>query len=232
MAWALDAAATPQVAISGTIVTIPLTIGGGANRAVIVGGGIPAGVNVTGATFNGVSVTAVPNPASGTHEARLFLMLEASLPGAGTYDVVITVSGALNSSTPLIGHAACFTGLAQVAAESSFWESYGSVSSISDNVTPTTDGALIVALLNVLDPRTITPTGGQGAAISTLDGTSSHQRSRLYAWTGPTPAALLSSSFTLSSASATNAQHVAAFGIAAGAPPAADPFITVVFRAA
>lgn len=212
MAWTLDSASTPVAATSGTTVTVSHTLGSGSNRIVIAGGCTPAN-NVTGATYNGVAMTAVANPASGTHEARFFYMLESQLPAAGTYNMVVTIS-AINASNPGIGHCASFTGVDQNAAQSSFGHSYGSVTTITDDVTPTTDAALIVALLSVLDPRTVTATGGQGAAISTLDGTSSLQRSRMYAWTGPTPAALLSSSFTLSSASATNAQHVAAFGIA------------------
>lgn len=210
MAWALDAAATPVLATTGTTVTVSHTLGGGSNRIVIAGGG-ETGRNVTGATYNGVAMTAVSNPAAGAMEARLFYMLESQLPAAGTYNMVLTFDGTLARG---IAHCASFTGVAQVAFQSSAGQTYGNVSSISDSVTPTSDAALLVALLAVGDPRTITPTGGQGTAISILDGTASLSRHRLYAWSGPTPAALTASSFTLSSASTVNAQHVAAFGIA------------------
>lgn len=210
-------AATPAQSSSGTTLTISnFPISAGTKRRLIIG------VDVyfrgcTGVDVGGVAATKLSDAANaaGGPRCTLWEVLDANLPSAGNHDIVASFDGTISLGGIL--HAVLLDEMGQGAAEDVAGQVYGSTASISDSVTPDSDAAVLVALLDVQDPRTITETGGQGSAVSTLD---SPYRTRLYIWEGPTPAALTASSFTLSGASSVNAHLVAAF------TPDAAPSVT------
>lgn len=218
MAYSVVNVATPIAATSGTTATASLTLDG--TEVMIIAAVSCVSRNASAAvTFNGSNMTAVGTPATGTMEARLHYYL--TNPGAGSYNVVATADGSLSAGTSaLVVHAFGVKGVLSAGPEGSpAGQSYGSTSSISDATTPSTALAMMVALLSVADPRTVTESSGQGTALSALDGTSALNRSRLYVWQGPSPAAQVTSAFSLNSNSGTNAQHLAAFGIVSASAP-------------
>lgn len=98
----LDVASSKASAADGvSTLTAPHTIGAGANRMLVVMAGREANTTntekgITGATYNGVAMTLAGSThaeVGGSFVAMLdiFYMLEADLPAAGTYDIVVTL---------------------------------------------------------------------------------------------------------------------------------------------
>lgn len=122
--------------------TTAFTIGAaGNNRMLWVAVNTRAGDTVTSVTYNGVALTQaakVSDPSGGFN--YLYYLLEASLPAAGTYNVVVTQS----SGTFIITTIASYTGAKQAAPEATASTST-SGSALSVALTPTSDNSWIVA---------------------------------------------------------------------------------------
>jgi len=96
--------------VTGTTLSGSATIGSGKNRIVLVGynvKNVTAGTNATvsGITFNGVAMTALINVlkvgATRSSTIGIYGILEANLPAAGTYTVVMTSA---DSNRRIIGY--------------------------------------------------------------------------------------------------------------------------------
>jgi len=149
------------------------TIGGGTNRLLLAfctahatGGG-----NITGCTYNGTSMTAVSTQTetggSVKYEARMFYLLESSLPAAGTYSCEFSYSASDTGRT--IG-VASFTGVKQQPYEASN-KTTGSNSASTLSITTITDNALIFDGLLKNRNGAITPDGAQTQTSDVASGT-------------------------------------------------------------
>ncbi|TYO97131.1 putative CxxxxCH...CXXCH cytochrome family protein [Geothermobacter ehrlichii] len=101
----------------GATMTWQHTIGGGTDRLLLVGVAFDDrnGETVTSVTYNGIALTQLRADNTATSNARteLWYLKDASLPAAGTYDVVVTLSTA--SGKPLYGGALTYSGVDQTA---------------------------------------------------------------------------------------------------------------------
>lgn len=161
MAWARDAGAggLNTHAQSGSY-----TIGGGSNRLLIIGAFNESGTapTIDSATFNGVSATAVgaqvENP-SDSHHLRMFYLLEADLPAAGSYTAAWAGT---NTSDEGIG-ATSYSGVAQTAPDDVQSNSSDAAGDSTLNFTGTSLGGLGVDAVLCNGARTFTEGTNQTA---------------------------------------------------------------------
>src|SRR5262245_63846239 len=121
-AIAFDAASRAATTTTGrTSLTWSHTIGGGADRVLLVGVAVEdsgtADANITAVTYNGVALTAVPNSkrsggGTGIIQTQLFYLLNATLAGAGAHTVGVTTQGPVDG---ISAGAVSFTGVNQAA---------------------------------------------------------------------------------------------------------------------
>jgi prepilin-type N-terminal cleavage/methylation domain-containing protein len=136
-----------------TTETFSHTIGSGTNRVLVVGvtfedcDDYPS---VTGITYNGQPLTPIDsgqvisgNGCGGRAELRY--LLEADLPSAGAYNVVVSTSGTFDE---LVAGAISLENVAQQAPEASNSNSNDAQTTISTNITTITDGAWLVDVVH------------------------------------------------------------------------------------
>jgi prepilin-type N-terminal cleavage/methylation domain-containing protein len=132
--------------------TFSHSIGSGTNRLLVVGVSIendPTGPAVSSITYNGQTLTKIDSvevSSDGTMgRTELWYLLEADLPGSGSYNVVVTLS---QSTNELAVGAISLTDVAQQAPEASNTNSNVGQDTISSNITTATDGAWLVDVVH------------------------------------------------------------------------------------
>lgn len=172
-----DAANTGTTSYT-TTATFSHTIGNGSNRILVVGVAIEDCddyPSVTGVTYNGQSLTHVDsgqvisgNGCGG--RAELWYLLEAALPSAGGYSVVVNTSGTFDE---LVGGAISLENVAQQAPEASNSNSNDALTAISTNITTLTDGAWLVDVVHSgNETGDFVPNGGQTERYQQISGSS------------------------------------------------------------
>ena len=189
--------------------TASLVLGGESNRIVIVTAGSIDGTLNT-ATFNGVNMTAVSGSprTNGVIRAYMWYMLEAALPGAGTYDASITPGGTGRTG----GFGVYYIYDASQAAPEATGGGTGTSAGWTQNITTVTDNAWIADVVTSAD-RTYTVAGGQTERFDVTDGTDA----TFAASTKVLATAGLTTMGWTPSSSTNYAHHIAAFATAAGA---------------
>jgi len=168
-AISFDAASRAATTSTGrTSLTWTHTIGGGADRILVVGVAAEdtttADANVTSVTYNGVALTAVPNSkitggGTGIIETQLFYALSASLPAAGTYSVVVTFQGAVDGTS---SGAVSLAGVRQAAPEAAATKvDTSGADAISTSITAATAGDWIVDVVGSGNSGSFTAGSGQ-----------------------------------------------------------------------
>lgn len=165
-AMVFDAVGAGGSATSGTTVTWSHTIGSGANRLLVVGVALEtdSGRVVSGVTYNGVALTAGPTAVTGEtvpSHAELWYLLEASMPAAGAYNVVVTISSALSSQNAL-GSSVSFSGAQQsapTATATSVSDTNGTT--YSTPITTVEANATVIDVIASNTTNTWTADGGQ-----------------------------------------------------------------------
>lgn len=122
-------------------------IGGGADRLLVVCTGAESfpPVAVTGVTYNGVALTPAgfQEGAAGDlgQRVEMWYMLEANLPGAGTYQVQVTYAASQSPGVAVVS----LTGAAQQAPEATAGNECSSCTSITTPITTLTNGAWVIS---------------------------------------------------------------------------------------
>lgn len=147
--------------------TAALVLGGESNRIVIVTASSLEGTLGT-PTFNGVNMTAVSGSprTNGVIRAYMWYMLEAQLPGPGTYDVSLTPGGTGRQGGLGVHY---IHGAKQQAPEAIGGGTGSGASSWANSITTLTDGAWIVDVVGSSD-RSYTPGLGQTERFDVIDG--------------------------------------------------------------
>ena len=153
---------------SATVTIANFAIGGGNNRLLVVGVSLEdsnTGSPVTGVTFNGQPLTyfdfqEVQGPAPSNYIARveLWYMLEANLPVAGSYNIV--VSTAPVTPRGIAAGAMALEDVAQQAPEASN-KNTSFINPIQTTVNTVTDGAWLVDVVACGNVGTYTADPGQ-----------------------------------------------------------------------
>ncbi|MHC4620690.1 MAG: PASTA domain-containing protein, partial [Planctomycetota bacterium] len=136
---------TSDAAVSATL-SWQHTIGGGNKRLLVVGlaceDASEPNSAVAGVTYNGVSMTEVAGSSVRVDgiKADLYYLLDANLPSAGTYTVLVTYSGNVDSR---VGGAISLANVEQQAAEAVVTNTIKSTD-ISTSITTLTDGAWVI----------------------------------------------------------------------------------------
>lgn len=153
---------------SGTSVssdlTISHTISGNANRLLLGACGAlrttnpPTGMT---ATMNGVSMTQIGSIVTANRTSvALFYILEASLPGAGTYNLVFTQSGGLGSGRRMAGGGLEFYSVDQTTPLGTPNWATPNGTSPSVNISAAVDDIVYNILGQDFVGNTVTPGGG------------------------------------------------------------------------
>jgi hypothetical protein len=172
-----DAVSTATASWS-TSASFSHTIGSGSNRILVVGVAIEDCddyPSVTGITYNGQSLTHIDsgqvisgNGCGG--RAELWYLLEAALPSAGGYSVVVSTSGTFDE---LVAGAISLENVAQQAPEASNSNSNDALTAISTNITTLTDGAWLVDVVHSgNETGDFVPNGGQTERYQQISGSS------------------------------------------------------------
>jgi prepilin-type N-terminal cleavage/methylation domain-containing protein len=161
-----------------TTETFSHTIGSGTNRVLVVGVTLEDCddyPSVTGITYNGQPLTHIDsgqvisgNGCGG--RAELWYLLEADLPSAGPYNVVVSTSGTFDE---LAAGAISLANVAQQAPEASNSSSNDAQTTISTNITTLTDGAWLVDVVHSgNETGDFVPNGGQTERYQQVSGSS------------------------------------------------------------
>jgi len=204
------------------------TIGGGANRILIVGvhseDSSSDDLVITSVTYNSVTMslvtgseaTVVSNPLNKT---ALYYLLDADLPTAGSYTIEVTFAG---QNSRYSGGGISLAEVAQQAAEAVATNSNANASEISTNIITLTDGAWVVDAAQSGHPSTMTATASgmvQRYSTSGSGGQTGAGASKPVATAGST-----TMSWDYDDTGTARLVHsVAAFAPAVGGPPANDP---------
>lgn len=171
--------------------TVSLALGGESNRILIACISQSWQATPSAVTFNGSNMTLADSETGGTRYASIYYMLEASLPGAGTYNLSVDPDVATR------GGICCLYiyGAKQQAPEvaTSFTNTVSSP--ISNSITTLTNNAFVVDVLNILSVSGLTVSGGQTeqfdfiddttcTAVSTKVATTAGSNSMGWSWTG------------------------------------------------
>jgi hypothetical protein len=212
-------AASSSTASYTTTVTFTHTISSGSNRVLVVGatfedcGDYPS---VTGITYNGQPLTHIDsaqvisgNGCAG--RAELWYLLEADLPSAGTYNVIVNTSGTFDE---IVVGATSLDNVAQQAPEASNSNSNDAQTTITTNITTLTDGAWLVDVVHSgNETGDFAPNGSQTERYQRVSGSSTGAGSTKEVSTAG------STSAGWTSAGANRLAHV----VAAFAPAPAEP---------
>jgi len=124
------------------------TLGSGNNRIVVVGVGSENGGSFTGVTFDGVAMTLAPGSERGIdgNITAIFYMLEADLPSAGSYSVVVTTASGGN----ICGGAVSLENVIQAPPEAVATAAIESNDSdyLSCDITTLTNGAWVIDVID------------------------------------------------------------------------------------
>jgi len=153
------------------------TIGGGSNRVLVVGVSIEtcnpyqtvSSINYGGKTLTPLNSAQVTSPNGCMGRVELYYLLEADMPGAGAFHVVVTATGWCDA---LAAGAISLTGVAQQAPEASNTNSNDAQTSISTNITTLTNGAWLVDVVHSGNPYTFTANSGQSIRYDQATSTS------------------------------------------------------------
>ncbi len=159
MAIALDATASGTnggANLATYSKTIAHTLGGGSNRAVVVCTGVryngaPGTASLAVPTYNGTNMTlacAVQN-ASIRNICAIYYLLDASLPAAGTYNVVVSATSSSATTSNVCGEMYSLTGVKQSAqpdATATYADDTGGTS-ISKNIVTVANNSWIIDAL-------------------------------------------------------------------------------------
>lgn len=160
-------------------------IGAGTDRLLVVAACIESATAtprvVSGVTYNGVAMTLAIAGEAGTRgletnqRAELWYMLDADLPAAGSYNVVITLDAALAASEDLFGAATSVFGASQTAPEATATSgTLVDASTFSTNITTLTKGAWVFDVIGGGNQGTWTANAGQIWRSDMQPGTASH----------------------------------------------------------
>lgn len=216
MAWARDFTAGPDEALTGASQTLALQISGNAGRMVVLHvSSLTRTVTTSGAKFDsaGINVSAdgVIGPAnSGVYYDYLFYWKDATLPAAGTYNITVTPSGAIQD---MVLGAICYSGLRQdVVPEASGTDPEASANACSVTKASLTAGALALATIAMINGRTVTPSGVTNRVA--FDGGNIFTRSYLGDATGGAPGNV-TVGYTWDGAACLGLECMAIFGVPA-----------------
>jgi prepilin-type N-terminal cleavage/methylation domain-containing protein len=140
------------------------TIGSGSNRLLVVGISIEhsaSGPSVSSITYNGQALTKIDSRGITNDyygRAELWYSLEANLPSAGTYTIVVNTPTAPEE---LIAGAMSLNGVAQQAPEAKGESSADYLDTISTTITTLTNGAWLVDAVHSGMEYGFTPNSGQ-----------------------------------------------------------------------
>jgi pectate lyase len=168
-AVAFDAASRAATTTTGrTSLSWSHTIGGGADRVLLVGVAIEdtttADANITSVTFGGVALTAVPNSkrsggGTGIIQTQLFYLLHSGLGAAGARTVAVTTQGPVDG---ISAGAVSFTGVGQgVPGPAATKVDTSGADSISTSITSTVASAWIVDVVGSGNSGSFTGSSGQ-----------------------------------------------------------------------
>lgn len=184
--------------------TVSHTLGAGTDRCVVVVGSTESGgTNGTlSCTYNGVTMTqAVEVNVTGTSNQRtaIFYLLDASLPAAGTYNVVLTEATGSAPVYEMLAVVYSLTGVGQSGqpdATASNTNTTGA-SSYSDNITTIADRAWVVTGLGDGNQAggSVTATNGAQANVTTVNQASPFNSSLMASTLATTTAGVYSSGF-------------------------------------
>jgi prepilin-type N-terminal cleavage/methylation domain-containing protein len=157
--------------------TFSHTIGGGSNRILVVGVSIETCnpyETVSSITYGGKTLTYLNSAqVTSSNDCRgrveLYYLLEADMPGAGPFNVVVTATGWCDA---LAAGAVSLRGVAQQAPEVSNTNANDAQTSISTNITTLTDGAWLVDAVHSGNPGTFTANSGQNVRYDQASSTS------------------------------------------------------------
>ena len=157
--------------------TFSHTIGGGSNRILVVGVSIETCnpyETVSSITYGGKTLTYLNSAQVTSSNAcrgrvELYYLLEADMPGAGPFNVVVTATGWCDA---LAAGAVSLRGVAQQAPEVSNTNANDAQTSISTNITTLTDGAWLVDAVHSGNPGTFTANSGQNVRYDQASSTS------------------------------------------------------------
>ena len=157
--------------------TFSHTIGGGSNRILVVGVSIETCnpyETVSSITYGGKTLTYLNSAQVTSSNAcrgrvELYYLLEADMPGAGPFNVVVTATGWCDA---LAAGATSLRGVAQQAPEVSNTNANDAQTSISTNITTLTDGAWLVDAVHSGNPDTFTANSGQNVRYDQASSTS------------------------------------------------------------
>jgi hypothetical protein len=230
-AISFDAASRAATTSTGrTSLTWTHTIGGGADRVLVVGVTVEdastADANVTAVTFNGAALTPVPGSkasggGTGIIQSQLFYALGASLPAAGTYTVAVTFQGPVDGSS---SGAVSLAGVRQAAPDLAAARADTSGADvISTSITAASAGAWIVDVVGSGNSGSFTAGAGQ---TERLDGAASGMTGAA-STKALTAAGATTLSWTHSGANRL-AQSLAALSPSTGGPPPTFALATAV----
>jgi hypothetical protein len=129
---------------------------------------------VSSITYGGNSLTSLNSAqVTSSNDCRgrveLYYLLEADMPGAGPFNVVVTATGGCDA---LAAGAISLTGVDQQAPEASNTNANDAQTNISTNITTLTDGAWLVDAIHSGNPGTFTGNSGQNVRYDQASSTS------------------------------------------------------------
>jgi hypothetical protein len=124
--------------------------------------------DINDVTYDGVSLTKGVENAVGSAtylNTEIWYMLDAALPAAGTYDIVITTTAGDTTDTNINAGAISVTGAAQGVPEATAVndDAEAGAATIQTGITTSTDGAWIFDSVGSGQPRNFTPFDGRRA---------------------------------------------------------------------
>ncbi|RKY05920.1 MAG: hypothetical protein DRP66_09830, partial [Planctomycetota bacterium] len=156
------------------------TLGGGTNRVVVVGVGIEeGGVVISSVTFDGELMTLAPGSlqVEGNNITAIYYILDADLPSAGSYDIVVTT----DIGDSIGAGAVSLENVKQAPPEAVTGTTLGRGNTyIEKDITTLTDGAWIVDVAGSGTGTSFTPGGSQDGRFhinpssSTVAGSTRH----------------------------------------------------------
>jgi prepilin-type N-terminal cleavage/methylation domain-containing protein len=161
----------------GSSLTFSHSIGGGGNRILVVGVSIETCnpyQTVSSITYGGKTLTPLNSAqVTSSNDCRgrveLYYLLEADMPGAGPFNVVVTATGWCDA---LAAGAISLTGVDQQAPEASNTNANDAQTTISTSITTLTDGAWLVDVVHSGNPGTFTANSGQNVRYDRSTSTS------------------------------------------------------------
>ena len=162
---ALDSQSSGET-VNTSSLTRSHTIGGGSNRILLVGVSIETCnpyQTVSSVTYGGKTLTYLNSAqVTSSNDCRgrveLYYLLEADMPGVGSFDVVVTATGWCSA---LAAGAISLTGVAQQPPEANETSANDGQSSISTSIGTLTDGAWLVDVVHNGDSGSFTANSGQ-----------------------------------------------------------------------